>query len=453
MYQALYRRFRPETFEGILGQEHIVKVLKNQIKNDTVGHAYLFCGTRGTGKTTMARLLAKGVNCTALEGSRPCGSCPVCMSIKNGMCMDVIEIDAASNNGVDNIRELRESVSYPPVQCNRKVYIVDEVHMLTLPAFNALLKTLEEPPGSIMFILATTEPQKLPATILSRCLKLDFRRIPEKQLKESLSDICKKLNVEVSDSALALIAANADGSARDSLSLLDQCLFLGDMRISKEDVLELLGTGGEEFFIELTDQVENRDAKGLILHIDRILQDGKDVRRIIRDWISHYRNLMIAKFVNDPGDLLSMSYENIEKIKEQSQRIDTQTISEAILALSEVSADAKWSTQPRILLELCAIKLAGGYSASFENLNWGDKGGGGANGAGVWNKVLLNLDLGDGLYGMLKNGSCLAGMEDDFFFVEAKNDVARQCVEKNEALIESAMEKVTGRKLSMRIGK
>ncbi len=449
MYQALYRRFRPDTFEGVLGQEHIVRVLKNQIKNGTVGHAYLFCGTRGTGKTTMARLLAKGVNCTATEGPRPCGNCPVCLSVKNGTCMDVIEIDAASNNGVDNIRELRESVSYPPVRCNRKVYIVDEVHMLTLPAFNALLKTLEEPPDSIMFILATTEPHKLPATILSRCLKLDFRRIPDKQLKESLSDICRKLNVDAADSALALIAANSDGSARDSLSLLDQCIFLGDMKITKEDVLELLGTGGEEVFVELTDMVQNRDTEGLILLINRILEDGKDVRRIIRDWVSHYRNLMITKFINNPVDLLSMSYENMEKIKEQSQRIDTQAISDAILTLSESLVNAKWSTQPRILLELSAIKLAGGY----DDFSGGDKGVKGAGREDIWNKVLSDLNIGEGLYGMLKNGSYLAGMEDDCFRVRTKNDVARQCVEKHEALIESAMEKVVGKKLSMKINK
>lgn len=223
MYQALYRAYRPEVFDEVLGQEHIVRIIKNQLATDSTSHAYLFCGTRGTGKTTTARLLAKGLNCLS-DGEKPCGECANCMSIKEGSFIDVIEIDAASNNGVDNIRELRESVSYPPAVGRNKIYIIDEVHMLSTGAFNALLKTLEEPPEYVTFILATTEVQKLPATILSRCMRLDFKRVPEKTIIVGMARICSEIGIEVTEDALRIIAANADGSVRDGLSILDQCI-------------------------------------------------------------------------------------------------------------------------------------------------------------------------------------------------------------------------------------
>ncbi|MBR5741063.1 MAG: DNA polymerase III subunit gamma/tau, partial [Firmicutes bacterium] len=316
MHQALYRSFRPETFDEMLGQEHIVRILRNQLKTGTVSHAYLFCGTRGTGKTTTARLLAKGLNCTG-EGERPCGTCDACKAIAAGTYIDVIEIDAASNNGVDNIRELRESVKYPPAVGPYKVYIIDEVHMLTTEAFNALLKTLEEPPEGIVFILASTEPQRIPATILSRCLRLDFRRVPEQKMREGLRKICAKLGVKISDAALGLIAANADGSVRDALSLLDQCLSGGDQSISRKEVLDLLGTSGEEVFIELTDRVtKGETAEGLKL-LGRVLDDGKDVRQLLRDWMDHSRDLLIAKYVDRPEDILNLSGENTARLKAQ----------------------------------------------------------------------------------------------------------------------------------------
>lgn len=358
MYQALYRSFRPETFDGILGQEHIVKILKNQINTETTSHAYLFCGTRGTGKTSTARILAKGMNCLASPGERPCGVCENCVSIKNGSFMDVIEIDAASNNGVENIRELRESVKYPPVAGRCKVYIIDEVHMLSGGAFNALLKTLEEPPENVMFILATTEPNRLPATILSRCLRLDFKRVPERQLKEGMKSICQKLGIKVEESALGLICANADGSVRDGLSLLDQCISGGGKTISRQEVLELIGASGEEVLMELTDDAANgRIAEALIL-LDRQLADGKDVRQLIKDWIGHYRNLLMTKYIKRPEELLNLSAENVERIRKQSERISLELIKRSILELSQTLSDAKWSTQPRILLELAIVRLA-----------------------------------------------------------------------------------------------
>ena len=359
MYQALYRSFRPETFDAVLGQEHIIKILKNQLKTGAVGHAYLFCGTRGTGKTSMARLLAKGVNCLAPEGERPCGRCENCRSIKEGTFMDVIEIDAASNNGVENIRELRESVKYPPVAGRVKVYIIDEVHMLSPGAFNALLKTLEEPPANVMFILATTEVQKLPATILSRCLRLDFHRVPETQLKKGMKAICDSIGVAIEDSALGLVAANADGSVRDGLSLLDQCVSGGEKTVTRQDVLDILGASGEEVFLEMTELVHSGQVSAALLLLHRVLSDGKDVRQLLSDWIAHLRSLLMIKFIEKPEDLLNLSAENIERLRPQSKALDLAFINDAILELSGTLGEARWSAQPRVLLELAIVKLSG----------------------------------------------------------------------------------------------
>lgn len=360
MHQALYRSFRPETFDGLLGQEHIIKILQNQIKSGMVGHAYLFCGTRGTGKTTTARILAKGVNCTAPQENRPCGICDNCIAIRDGIFLDVIEIDAASNNGVENIRELRESVKYAPVAGRFKVYIIDEVHMLSAGAYNALLKTLEEPPEYVMFILATTEPHKLPATILSRCMRLDFRRVPETKLIEGMEQICKAIKVKISPAALGIIAANGDGSVRDSLSLLDQCVTGGDGEITREDVLKVLGTKGEEAFIQITDMVDKGEASEALLFLDHLITDGIEVKQFIRDWMAHYRNLMMIKFVRYPENILNISEENVERMRDQSMRIDMAAINYNILQLANTAIDAKWSTQSRILLELCIVRLATG---------------------------------------------------------------------------------------------
>ena len=367
MYTALYRSERPEVFDEILGQEHIVRILKHQIESGEVSHAYLFCGTRGTGKTTTARILAKGVNCLNEDPQkRPCGVCENCKAIKDGTFMDVIEIDAASNNGVENIRELRESVKYPPAVGRKKVYIIDEVHMLSPGAFNALLKTLEEPPENVMFILATTEPQKLPATILSRCLRLDFKRVSQKLLMEGMRRICEEKGVTLTESALKLLANCADGSVRDGLSVLDQVLASGQKEIDREAVLEYIGAAGEDFFIELTEQVSLRKVPEALLLVDRALADGKDVRGLMKDWMAHYRNLMITKFIRDPEDMLNMAAENLARIEEQSRHITMDEIRDAILRLSRTINEARWSTQPRILLELAIISIASGESVESQ---------------------------------------------------------------------------------------
>ena len=355
MYQALYRAFRPETFSELIGQDHIVKILKNQIASGTVGHAYLFCGTRGTGKTTTARLLAKALNCT-VEGERPCGQCESCKAIAAGSFIDVVEMDAASNNSVDDIRTLREEVNFPPVVGRTKVYIIDEVHMLSTQAFNAFLKTLEEPPASTVFILCTTDPNKLPATILSRCIRLDFKRVPEKTIKELFKKICAQTGVQADDDALSLLALNADGSVRDGLSLLDRCASAGS-RLTRDDVLFLLGMAGSDTYLKITQQVLDKNAAGALTTFSDALSEGKEVLQFTRDWVEHFRNLMIIKNTEKPEDILNLSMENIARLKDQAGATGMDSISECIRRLSQALADARWAAKPRILIELAIIEM------------------------------------------------------------------------------------------------
>ena len=359
MYQVLYRACRPEVFSEILGQEHVVKILTHQLKEDSVSHAYLFCGTRGTGKTTTARILAKGLNCESPNpDGTPCGKCKNCISIKDGNFIDVIEIDAASNNGVDNIRELRESVNYPPQVGKKKVYIIDEVHMLSTGAFNALLKTLEEPPINVVFILATTEPDKLPKTILSRCMRLDFKRVPENTLFNGMKKIVEDRGVTMEDSALRLISSAADGSVRDGLSILDQVLSSGEKNLTRDDVLEYIGAVPQDFYIELTELMSLRKTGEALMLLDRALQNGKEVRQIEKDLLGHYRNLLISKFMKNPEDLLNMSEDNIKKLREESMHISLDEINDAILKISKTINESRYSTQSRVLLELLIVEIS-----------------------------------------------------------------------------------------------
>ena len=355
MYQALYRSFRPEVFEDLLGQEHIVKILQNQIKSGNVGHAYLFCGTRGTGKTTTARLLAKALNCTG-EGSKPCGHCANCKAIAAGEFLDVVEMDAASNNSVDDIRALRESVNFPPVLGKTKVYIIDEAHMLSTQAANAFLKTLEEPPENTVFILATTDPNKLPATILSRCMRLDFRRVPERKISESFAKICREIGVDADPDAISLIASNADGSVRDGLSILERCV-AGTKRLTRDDVLFILGISGVDTYLKITDEVIKKDKAGALATLAEVLSEGKDVLQFTKDWVEHVRNLMLIKYSDRPQDIINLSIENIERLRVQSNSISINEISSMITVLSKLINDARYAPKPRILLELAIIEM------------------------------------------------------------------------------------------------
>lgn len=357
MYQALYRRFRPKTFDQVLGQEHITTTLKNQIINQNIGHAYIFSGTRGTGKTSTAKIFARAVNCTHSIDGNPCNTCEICSGLLDESIMDVIEMDAASNNSVDDIRELREKVKYPPSKARYKVYIIDEVHMLSDSAFNALLKTLEEPPKHLIFILATTEVEKLPQTILSRCQRFDFKRVTTKDIVKNLNNICGEIGIEVEESALNLIARNSDGAMRDALSLLDQCISFGEGILTYEDALKTLGIANEDLLFNLVDNIEEKNLEKALHIVDDIIQNGKDINQFIKDLIYHFRNLMIAKTSTNPLDIIDLEKETVGRYKEQSENISLPFILKALQILNEGQNQAKWSSQPRIILEMVVVKL------------------------------------------------------------------------------------------------
>lgn len=315
-YTALYRKFRPQQFEDVKGQEHIVTTLQNQMKADRIGHAYLFCGTRGTGKTTVAKIFAKAVNCEHPVNGSPCGTCPVCQGISAGTSMNVIEIDAASNNGVDNIRQIREEVAYRPTEGRYKVYIIDEVHMLSTGAFNALLKTLEEPPAYVIFILATTEAHKIPITILSRCQRYDFHRISIDTIAERLAELMKEEQVEVEERALRYVAKAGDGSMRDALSLLDQCIafHLGET-LTYENVLEVLGAVDTEVFSALLRQVLGRDITGAVRTVNELIDEGREIGQMVTDFTWYMRNLLLIQSSDDMEEVLDISADNLASLK------------------------------------------------------------------------------------------------------------------------------------------
>ena len=357
-YTALYRKFRPQEFEDVKGQEHIVTTLKNQIKADRIGHAYLFCGTRGTGKTTIAKILARAVNCEHPVDGSPCNTCKTCRAINEGTSMNVIEIDAASNNGVDNIREIREEVAYRPTTGKYKVYIIDEVHMLSTGAFNALLKTLEEPPSYVIFILATTEAHKIPITILSRCQRYDFRRITAETIAARLQELMDKEGNDVEEKAIRYIAKAADGSMRDALSLLDQCIafYLGE-KLTYEKVLENLGAVDTEVFSRLFRRILQQDTAGTIKTLDDIIIQGRELGQFVTDFIWYLRNLLLISTSEHPEEAVDASAENLERMKEESSMVDAETLMRYIRIFSELSNQIKYASQKRVLVEIALIKL------------------------------------------------------------------------------------------------
>lgn len=357
-YTALYRKWRPDTFRDVKGQEHIVKTLTNQIETDRIGHAYLFCGTRGTGKTTVAKILAKAVNCEHPSEGNPCGECAVCRAIANGSSLNVIEIDAASNNGVDNIRQIREEVSYRPTEGRYKVYIIDEVHMLSIGAFNALLKTLEEPPEYVIFILATTEAHKIPVTIMSRCQRYDFKRISAEVITDRLRELVTAENIAVEDKALRYIARMADGALRDALSMLDQCAaFYMGSELKYENVLEVLGAVDTEVFSRMLRLVINGDVTALIKELDNLLLSGRDLSQFVSDFTWYMRNLLMLKTSPEAEEMIDMSGENLKRLKEEAFMIDEDVIMRYIRVLSELTQSIKFTGQKRVQVEVALIKL------------------------------------------------------------------------------------------------
>ncbi|MEY8390999.1 DNA polymerase III subunit gamma/tau [Lachnospiraceae bacterium] len=357
-YTALYRKFRPQEFEDVRGQEHIVTTLKNQIKADRVGHAYLFCGTRGTGKTTIAKIFARAVNCEHPADGSPCGSCPSCKAIAAGSSMNVIEIDAASNNGVDNIRDIREEVAYSPTEGKYKVYIIDEVHMLSIGAFNALLKTLEEPPSYVIFILATTEVQKIPVTILSRCQRYDFRRITIETISQRLTELMGQEQIAVEPKAIRYIAKAADGSMRDALSLLDQCIafYLGQ-NLTYGHVLEVLGAVDTEVFSVMLRKIIAKDISGAIAQLEELIVQGREPGQFVIDFTWYLRNLLLLQSSDNMEDVLDISGENLALLKEEAGMVETVQLMRYIRIFSELSNQIRFAIQKRVLIEIALIKL------------------------------------------------------------------------------------------------
>ncbi|KCZ66547.1 DNA polymerase III subunit gamma/tau [Clostridium sporogenes] len=356
-YTALYREWRPRTFKEVVGQKHITVTLKNQVIEKRIAHAYLFCGTRGTGKTSTAKILSKAVNCLNLKDGEPCNECEICNKINSGTLMDVIEMDAASKRKLEDIKEVIENVKYPPQEGKNKVYIMDEVHMLTQEAVNAFLKTLEEPPSNVIFILATTDPQKLPITILSRCQRFDFRRIRNEEIFERLRSIVSEQGIYADDKSLNLIARMSDGAMRDALSILDQVISTGDGKVEYDQVLDMLGLVTNENLLRITNSIIEKDVEKSMRIIEDIVLSGKDIYNFIKDMITHLRNILMVKVSKNPNEILDMSSENIDLVKEQAEKIRIEEIMRNIKILQEAEQQSKWVKQSRIYLELAVLKM------------------------------------------------------------------------------------------------
>lgn len=357
-YQALYRKWRPSNFDEVRGQDHIVTTLKNQIEMNRIGHAYLFCGTRGTGKTSIAKIFAKAVNCEHPVNGSPCNECAMCRAVNEQRSMNVIEIDAASNNGVDNIREIREEVAYSPSEGKYKVYIIDEVHMLSTGAFNALLKTLEEPPSYVIFILATTEAHKIPITILSRCQRYDFHRISIDTIAARLSELLTAEGVEAEEKAVRYVAKKGDGSMRDALSLLDQCIsfYLGQV-LTYDKVLDVLGAVDTEVFSRLLRKVLSGDVTGSIHVLEDLITGGRELGQFVSDFTWYMRNLLLVKTSENPEEAIDVSSENLKLLKEESGMTDVETLMRYIRIFSDLSNQIRFASQKRVLVEIALIKL------------------------------------------------------------------------------------------------
>jgi DNA polymerase-3 subunit gamma/tau len=365
-HQAIYRKFRPKIFDDVLGQEHVTRTLKNQIMSQNIAHAYLFSGIRGTGKTSTAKIFARAVNCLNNHEGNPCNECEICISILDETNMDVIEMDAASNNGVDDIRELRDKVMFLPVKSKYKVYIIDEVHMLSKGAFNALLKTLEEPPEHLLFILATTEPQKIPATILSRCQRFDLKRINADIIVENMKKICNELEIKYEEKALKLIAANSEGAMRDAQSILDRCISFNS-QVDYDTVINLLGTVNYQVILEAVEAIADKNIVKTMSLVDNILNSGKELTFFLDELIICFRNMLIIKTTNSSDNLMRISEDETNEIKELNKKISVEEIVKIIEELSIAQSECKKALNPRVLLETKLIKML--HNVHYVNLD------------------------------------------------------------------------------------
>ncbi|MBO7359420.1 MAG: DNA polymerase III subunit gamma/tau [Clostridia bacterium] len=358
-YQALYRAWRPEKFRDIYGQERITTTLINQLESGHISHAYLFCGSRGTGKTTTAKVLARALNCEHPINGEPCGECKVCRGLKDESSLDVMEIDAASNNGVDEVRALRDRIAYPPTLGRYKVYIVDEVHMLSASAFNALLKTLEEPPAHAVFILATTEPQKLPATVISRCQRFDFKRISVKNISARLSEVLAGISRTATPDAVEEIASAAEGGMRDALSLLDMCLSYTDGEVDGELVRRVLGSNGHDFMFRFTDALEAGDADTALKLIASAMEDGRDPQVFTRETAAHLRNILIAQITGEAAEeICQVTAETAKRLMEQGNKFETNRLLRSMDLFIKAEGDMRYAASPRSVIEMCAVRAA-----------------------------------------------------------------------------------------------
>jgi len=362
---ALYREFRPQRFADVVGQQHITRTLKNALKNGRMHHAYLLSGPRGTGKTTVARLLAKAVNCLNPHDGEPCNECAACRSIISGETMDIIEVDAASNRGVEEIRDLRDKVKYAPADLKYKVYIIDEVHMLTEPAFNALLKTLEEPPGHVLFVLATTEKHKLPVTIISRCQSFEYHRLSTQEILNRLNEVCEKYGLKAAEEALGAIARQAEGGMRDALSLLDQVMaYAVGGEITLDDTLHVLGSAPLEEFLKLDQRLAGGDVGGVLTLLDELVRQGKDLRQFVRDYLAHMRDLLLLK-VDVSGNTLDLPAASLQALREQAAAFRQDQVLGGIKLFSQLENDLRFTSSPRLLVEVGLIRLAGLYTGQL----------------------------------------------------------------------------------------
>lgn len=356
-YLALYRKYRSKTFDEIVGQKHITQSLINQINNDKIGHAYLFTGTRGTGKTSIAKIFARAINCLSPKNGSPCNKCAVCKGLRDGANVDIMEIDAASNNRVDEIRDLREKVKYPPVLCKYKVYIIDEVHMLTDSAFNALLKTLEEPPEYVVFILATTEVQKLPATILSRCMRFDFKLLSEQELEKHIKYVFKDSGIAYEDEGVSIIARLGAGSVRDALSIADMCVAYSNNNVTYNSVVEAVGLTDRATLNILASSVLSGDEGAVLSSIDNVAKSGKNITQLSKDLVGYIRDILVVKTCKDYADILKLPKAQLNELKVLADSTTNEKLIEILNRLSRLDNEYRFTTTPRSLLEITLVSL------------------------------------------------------------------------------------------------